>query len=288
MGVAKKKNPFYKYILTFVGTFLMAIAVNMVYEPLGMVTGGFSGLSIVVKEVTKTIVPGGLPLGIFNVLSNVPLFIAAIIIMGSKYIKRTLFATISFSLALFIVPTFEVLYEDYLLAAVFGGVITGVGIGLVFSTSSSTGGTDLLASIIHKYKKYYSIPQILVAIDAVIVLVGAMVFGFNKALYAIIAIFLSSKVSDAILEGLKFAKMAYIISDKYLEIADQIMNVIQRGATKISITGMYSNKEKHMLFCVVTKKEIIQIIEITKKIDPQSFVIINDVREVMGEGFVEQ
>lgn len=270
-----------------VGALLMTVAVNIVYEPMGMVTGGLSGLAIVVKKLTSSFIPGGFPLGLFNIICNIPLFIAAVLIMGPSFIKRTLFATVCFTIGLFLVPTLQIPSHDYLLASVFGGAITGLGIGLVFSSQSSTGGTDLLASIIHKYKRYYSVPQILLVIDGIIVLVGALVFGLNKALYAIIAIFVSSKVSDAILEGLKFAKMAYIISDKYNEIADQILHTLRRGATRINVTGIYSNQEKNMLFCVVSKKEIITIIEITQKIDDKSFIIINDVREVMGEGFME-
>jgi uncharacterized membrane-anchored protein YitT (DUF2179 family) len=109
----------------------------------------------------------------------------------------------------------------------------------------------------------------------------------GNALYATIAVFITAKVSDGILEGLKFAKMAYIISDDYLRIADAIMHQMDRGVTGINATGMYSSRDKKMLFCVVSKNEIVKIIEIAQKIDPKSFVIVSDVREVMGEGFIE-
>jgi uncharacterized membrane-anchored protein YitT (DUF2179 family) len=114
-----------------------------------------------------------------------------------------------------------------------------------------------------------------------------VVFGIGNALYAVIAVFVTTKVSDSILEGLKFAKMAYIISDDYSEIAHAIMHHMDRGVTGVNATGMYSNRDKKMLFCVVSKKEIVRIIEIAKRIDPNSFVIVSDVREVMGEGFIE-
>ena len=153
--------------------------------------------------------------------------------------------------------------------------------------SASTGGTDLHATLIHRYKRHISVPFILTFIDGAIILIGALVFGIGNALYAIIAVFISAKVSDGILEGLKFAKMAYIISDEYDKIAKEIMTTLDRGVTGLSSTGMYSNIDRKMLFCVVSKKEIVKITEIAKKIDPKSFVIVNDVREVMGEGFIE-
>jgi len=275
------------YFLIIFGTILIAASVKLVYEPLGMVTGGVSGLAIVIKKITSIWIDGGIPIWLTNVILNVPLFIAAILVKGKKFLKNTIFATISFTIALYLVPTLDIVYHDYLLAAVFGGVIGGTGLGLVFVTLSSTGGTDLLAMLVHKYKPYYSVPQILVVIDGTIVLAGAISFGVTKALYAVIAVYITSKVSDSILEGLKFAKMAYVISDYYEEIANQVMMELDRGVTGVSATGMYSSKDKKMLFCVVSKKEIILLTEIVSKIDPRAFIIVSDVREVMGEGFRE-
>lgn len=275
------------YSLIIIGTLLMALSVNLVYEPLGMVTGGITGLAIVIKKITSIWIDGGVPIWCSNIILNVPLFIAAALVRGRHFLKNTFFATISFTLALYFVPTYDIVYQDYLLAAVFGGVIGGTGMGLVFVTLSSTGGTDLLAMLVNKYKPYYSFSQILIVIDGVIVMAGAISFGVTKALYAIMAVYITAKISDSILEGLKFAKMAYVISDHYEEIANQVMNKLDRGVTGVSATGMYSSKEKKMLFCVVSKKEIILLTEIVSKIDPGAFIIVSDVREVMGEGFRE-
>lgn len=275
------------YLLVIIGTLLMAVSVNVVYEPLEMVTGGVTGLAIVIKKITSLFIEDGIPIWLSNIMLNIPLFIAAVLVRGKVFLKNTLFATVSFTIALYIVPTFDIVYQDYLLAAVFGGVIGGTGLGLVFITLSSTGGTDLLAMLVNKYKPYYTVPQILIVIDGIIVLAGAISFGVTKALYAIMAVYITSKISDNILEGLKFAKMAYVISDAYEEIAQQIMKNLDRGVTGISATGMYSNKDKKMLFCVVSKKEIIELTEIVSKIDPRAFVIVSDAREVMGEGFRE-
>lgn len=276
-----------KYIDIIVGSFLMALAVNFIYEPLGLVTGGLAGLAIVIKEMSRTIVEGGLPIWIFTVVFNIPLFVVAIKLLGLKTMLNVSIGTAVYILALMIIPIYDFRFEDMLLASVVGGALTGIGLGMVFSASSSTGGTDLLATLVQLNKRHLSVPFILTIIDGAVIAIGALVFGIGNALYAIIAVFITAKVSDGILEGLKFAKMAYIISDEYDKIAQAIMTSLDRGVTGLSSTGMYSSKERKMLFCVVSKKEIVKITEIAKKIDPNSFVIVNDVREVMGEGFIE-
>jgi uncharacterized membrane-anchored protein YitT (DUF2179 family) len=276
-----------KYATILLGTFLIAISINLIYEPLGLVTGGFSGLAIVVKQLTRPLMEGGFPIWLFTAICNVPLFLCAFLLRGKYFLITSFAGTVFLTIALIVVPIYDFHIDDMLLASICGGVIGGIGIGLVFSVSSSTGGTDLLATLLHYYRRHISIPMIMTVIDGVIIFIGALVFGVGNALYAIIAVFITAKVSDGILEGLKFAKMAYIISDNYLKIADSIMTHMDRGVTGISATGMYSNRDKKMLFCVVSKKEIVRIIEIAKKIDPESFVIVSDVREVMGEGFIE-
>lgn len=276
-----------KYFVIILGSVLMALSVNLIYEPLGLVTGGVSGVAIIVKYLTVGIIPGGLPVWLFTVICNVPLFLIAGKVNGIRSLITNVFGTIAFILTLMVIPIIDLKLDDMLLSSIMGGVLGGIGIGLVFSSQASTGGTDLLASVIHTTKKHMSIPMILGVVDGVVILAGAVVFGLGNALYAIIAVVITSKISDGILEGLKFAKMAYIISDHYEEIADAVMNQIGRGVTGVSATGMYSNQEKKMLFCVVSRKEIVRITEISQKIDPKSFVIVSDVREVMGEGFIE-
>lgn len=291
MGKEKQTNrkilALRKYFIIIVGAVLMAVSVNLIYEPIGLVTGGVSGLAIVIKELTLPFVKGGIPVWLFSLISNIPLFLFALFLKGKKFIVLAFVGTVTHILALYIIPVYDLNFQDNLLSSILGGAVSGVGIGMVFSCFASTGGTDLMATLIHDYKKHISIPQILIFIDGSIIILGAIVFGIGNALYAIIAVFISSKVSDGLLEGLKFAKMAYIISDQYDKIADNILKTLKRGVTGLNATGMYSSKERKMLFCVVSKKEIIKIIEIATKIDPKAFVIISDVREVMGEGFIE-
>ena len=186
-----------------------------------------------------------------------------------------------------ILPVIPLAEGDLLLTALYGGVVMGVGIGLVFLSQATTGGTDLIAAIVQHFWRHYSIADIMQVIDAVIVLAGAYLFGIQMALYAVISIYLVSKVSDGIIEGLKFSKAAFIITQKPDELSQILMNELSRGVTGLSAKGMYSGEEKNMLFCVVSRKEIVQLKELTLTLDPDAFVIVTDVREVLGEGFIE-
>ena len=177
--------------------------------------------------------------------------------------------------------------DDLFLTALFGGLISGVGTGLVFLCQATTGGTDMLAALIQRKLPHYSIAQIMQVLDAIVVLVGASVFGITYALYALIAIFAVLKVSDGLIEGLKFSKAAIIISEKSGEIAQAIIHELDRGVTGLDARGMYSGAQKNVLFCVVSKKEIVQLKDLVVGHDSQAFVIVSDAREVLGEGFIE-
>lgn len=270
----------------FAGTFLMALGINLAFDPMGLVCGGVTGLAIVVKYLTGFIWDGGIPVWLSNLLFNGPLFIVALIKKGKKYIAKTMFATVMLSVWIYLIPIYQ-LFDDYILATLFGGVMTGAGIGMVLARMATTGGTDLLSALIHDKLKHITIPQLLAITDGAIVLLGAVVFGVENAMYAICVVYICAKISDGMLEGLKFAKMAHIISDKAEEIAQIILTDVDRGATGVKVQGMYSKEEKKMLICVVTKKEIVELIDIVHKIDPSAFVIVNDVHEVRGEGFIE-
>lgn len=283
-NMSKQKKSYF-YIL--LGTLLVAFSIKVLYDPIGLVTGGISGIAIIVKEITKNLIPGGVPLWLTNFVLNVPIFLVGWKIKGWEFIKTTLFATVLLSVWLYIIPEFSFLDSDFVLVSIFGGVLTGVGMGLVFMARTTTGGTDMIAALIQRYMRHYSISQIMQVLDGIIVITGAYIFGIKFALYAIVSIYLISKISDSIIEGVKFAKLAYIISDQYDEIAKEIMERLNRGTTGLYGEGMYSNKEKKILFCVVSKKEIVLVKEIVHKIDHTAFVIVNDVREVLGEGFVE-
>lgn len=283
-----RKPLWLEYLMIIVGTGLMSLAINSVFDASGMVTGGFSGIAIIIKAWTKGMVNGGIPLWVTNCVLNIPLFFIAWRVKGFSFIKKAILGEISLSVWLAIQPVFHLAGDDLLLAALYGGVIQGVGIGLVFLGGGTTGGTDMMAAIIQNFLQHYSISQIMQIIDGAVVVVGMYVFGIHKALYAIIAVYLVTKVSDGLIEGLKFSKAVYIITEKPEEIARMIMEDLDRGATGINAKGMYSGQDKLMLFVVVNKKEIVMLKEKVDEIDPQAFVIVTDAREVHGEGFIEK
>ncbi len=285
MYSVRSKGENYLYII--IGTIFMAIAVNLVYEPLGMVTGGVTGIGIVIKHYTGHIIEGGIPVWLTNIALNIPLFAAGLLIKGAKFLKNSIIGAISLTVALYLIPVYNLVGDEFFLAAVFGGVFTGIGLGMVISASGSTGGTDLLCVLIRHYFPHLNFSILIGVVDGIIVLFGAIVFGIEITLYAIVALYITSKFSDNILEGLKFAKVAFIISDKYNEIGDRIITDLDRGVTGLYGQGMYTKTDKNVLFCVVSKKQISQIIQLVSQIDPKAFVIVSDVREVMGEGFIE-
>ena len=277
----KKYPVFAEYALIIAGAFIMGFAIKNMYDPINLVTGGVSGIAVILKSV------GGIPLWLTNTLCNIPLFLAAWKIKGWSFIKRTLTATAALSVSLYVIPEIPFLMEDLLLTSLFGGIVSGLGTGLVFLFRATTGGTDMLAALIQRKMRHYSIAQIMQVLDAMVVILGAAVFGVRYALYALIAIYAVAKVSDGLLEGLKFSKQAYIISDRYQEIAQAVMTRMERGVTAVDAVGMYSGQNKKMLFCVVSKKEIVALREIVAEFDKKAFLIVSDVREVFGEGFIE-
>lgn len=277
----KKRPVWVDYVLIVVGAFIMGFAIKNMYDPVNLVTGGVSGIAIIMKSVA------GIPLWMTNTALNIPLFLAAWKINGWKFIKRTAAATVALSVSLYVIPEIAFLPDDLFLASLFGGIVSGVGTGIVFMFSATTGGTDMLAALLQRKMRHYSIAQIMQVLDGMVVLAGATVFGVQYALYALIAIYAVSKISDGILEGLKFSKQAFIISEHYQEIADAIMTRMERGVTSLDAVGMYSGEGRKMLFCVVSKKEIVQIREIVREFDRRAFVIVSDVKEVFGEGFIE-
>lgn len=281
------KMKFSYFLLIIVGTAGVAFAVQCMYDPCGLVTGGFSGIAIIIKSLTEHIIPGGVPLWLTNLLLNIPVFIVAYIKMGKRFIGRTLFGTVMLSAWLYILPVIDLAQGDMLLVALFGGVFSGAGMGMVLRANATTGGTDMVAALIQLKIRHYNVAQIMQILDGAIVILGFFVFGLRPSLYAIVAIFVTTKVSDAILEGFKYSKAAYIITDKYEEVAKILMEELDRGATGLKATGMYTGKDRCVLYCVVSKKQIVTLKEIVVNIDPKAFVIVSDVREVLGEGFLD-
>ena len=282
-----KRSVFWDYVLVIIGTGLLAVSIQCLYDPVNLVTGGFTGLAIIIKSWTSKMIDGGIPLWLTNFLLNVPVFLIALKLKGKKFIFRTFVGTMLLSAWLYVIPVIDLSQGDHVIAAIFGGCLSGAGIGLVLLAKATTGGTDMVATLIQHYLKHYSIVQIMQILDGLIVIIGLYVFGLRSGLYAIVAIFITTKVSDAIMEGFKFSKAAFIITDRYEEIAKCILKELDRSVTRLYAKGMYSGEEKCMLYCVVSQKEIVEVKEIVAKMDPNAFVIVTDAREVLGEGFLE-
>lgn len=265
------------------GVILMGIALSWFLEPNHIVIGGATGLAIIIQDVSKRVLGYGIPLWMTNLAVNIPLFIGAVKIMGFPFLKRTVVATLLLSAVLGLTEGAVELEMDYVLSSVFGGVLSGVGIGLIFRGSATTGGSDLLASLIHRRYKGVSVAKIMFVIDVAIILMGLFVFGTMATLYAVIAVFLISHTIDMVLEGLDFAKAAFIMSEYPDELAKCIMRELDRGATLLYGKGMYTGKNKPVIMVVMAKKQVLKLKEITKEIDENAFIIVTDVREVLGE-----
>ncbi|WP_346937112.1 YitT family protein [Clostridium sp.] len=280
------KDFFYKselknYLIIMVGITILAIGINVYYSPQHLVTGGISGLAIILDYVFS------IPLWLTNVIVNIPLFIVGIKIKGMDFAKKSIFGAAYVSVALWYTSFIPPVQSDLLISSVFGGLFIGTGVGLVLRSSASTGGTDLLAIIIKHYLKKVPINQIMMYIDGMIILVGLFVFGVEKAMYALISIFIVSKVVNTLVEGVNYSKEVHIISEKSNEIAQELMRHLNRGITSINGKGVYTGKSKDILYIVCSTEELIELQRIVKEVDKEAFIIINDVREVVGRGFTQ-
>jgi uncharacterized membrane-anchored protein YitT (DUF2179 family) len=285
MNTTLKREAF-DYLLIVLGTTCMAVGINLFFDPNRLVIGGVSGLAIIIADYSARI-NFAIPIWLTNLVLNAPLFLLAAKYLGRKFFIRTLFSTLYLSLALFLTQNLPLpLPEgDLFLSSVFGGVFTGIGSALVFKAEATTGGSDMLAFVIHHQLKHISLSKILFVIDGLIIALGYFAFSAVNTLYAIIAAYVTTKIIDAILEGLSFAKAAFIITDHSENIARAIMDDLERGVTSLSGQGMYTQTEKNVLLCVASSKEMPKLKEIVHRYDEKAFLIVADVREVLGEGF---
>ncbi|MBU3177382.1 YitT family protein [Clostridium estertheticum] len=282
-----KNENILNYMYIMIGATILAAGINMFFASLKLVTGGVSGLAIVIEYLSIKNYGVDIPLWFTNIVVNIPLLAIAIKLKGRAFVGKSMFAAAYLSFALFYTSFIPVPKVDLLIASIFGGVFVGIGLGFVLRASASTGGTDLAANIIKVYLKNVPIAKIILVIDSTIILLGAFVFGIEKAMYALISTYIVSKVIDSILEGINFSKAVFIISDYSNEIAEILMKDLNRGVTGIHAKGMYSKGEKQVLFVVVGKDEIVPLQKMVKEIDTKAFITIADVREVLGEGFTE-
>ena len=273
--------------LILVGTLIMAVGTNLFFNPSNMVPGGFTGLAIILEYLTQGLPWGGIPVWLGNILLNAPLLVLAIIVRGWPFIRRTILASLSFSFWLYVLPQIDVASDDFFCVAVFGGVLMGLGLGLVFLGRATTGGMDTVAALLQKAFPHFRVAKVMPVLDGLVILLSMFIFGVKISLYAIVAVFLEGLVADRVIAGFRNAVQFYIITSKPEETAAEIMKTIDRGVTKIYAKGMYTQKERPVLMCVVGTREATALKDVVYSLDPKAFMILADAQEVRGEGFLK-
>ncbi|GIM45441.1 UPF0750 membrane protein YvjA [Collibacillus ludicampi] len=270
-----------EYLLMSVGALILSIAVNWIFIPNKTVTGGVSGIGILLYYTI------GLPITYSQLLFNIPLFIAGVKWLGGKtFGVKTLYGILTLTFFLWLTEPLihHPLTTNPLLASIYGGLTLGLAIGLVFRAQGSTGGTDLLARLFQKATGV-SPGVLLLFIDGSIIASAGIIFNVERILYALISLFVTSKTIDFIQQGFSQAKLAYIISRHDKELQDAVLFNLNRGITRLTGVGGYTGEERPIFMCVVQQSEVSKLKNLVREVDPQAFVIVTDAHEVLGEGF---
>ncbi|MBM7580103.1 YitT family protein [Jeotgalibacillus terrae] len=266
------------YVYVIIGALFVAISFNVFLLPNAVASGGTSGISTILNGLFEW------RPAIVQYAFNIPLFIAGVILLGKNFGLKSFVGTLALPGWVFLTENWAPWTEDPLLGALFGGIGVGIGLGIVFRGKASTGGTDLAAQIIHKYSGL-GLGTSIAIIDGLIVLSSAIVFSIEQGLYALIALYVTSKTIDLVQVGWQRSKMVHIITNRQEEISRAIFDEVDRGVTKLSAYGGYTDHERPILMCVIDQTEFTKLKNVVKKIDPKAFVIVNDASEVLGEGF---
>lgn len=275
------KKTIIEYLGITAGSFLIALALTVFLVPNRIAAGGVSGLATVIFYLTS------FPIGVTMLIINIPLFLAGLKIMGKSFGIRTIYGIGSLSIFTDLLqPHMTSLTNDLLLASIYGGVVGGIGLGLVFRFRGTTGGTDLIASLINYYTGI-SVGEGLLIADGVVVTLAGIFFNLEVALYAAVTIFITSQTIDVIQEGLNFKKGVLIISDRAEEINQMVVDDLNRSTTEFAAKGGYSGEKKRVLLCIISRSEVSEVKRAVADIDKDAFVIISNVHEVLGEGFTE-
>jgi uncharacterized membrane-anchored protein YitT (DUF2179 family) len=267
-----------EYINVIIGSAIIALAFNVFLLPNQIASGGVSGISTILLSVF------GWEPAYVQWAFNIPLFIAGVVLLGKQFGVKTLIGTLFLPFVVFLTKNIDPWTNDALLGALFGGIAVGLGLGIVFRGNGSTGGTDLAAQIITKYTGL-TLGTSVVLIDGLIVISAALVFDIERGLYALIALYVTSKTIDLVQVGFGRSKTAMIITNKQEEVRAGILNKIDRGVTKLSAHGGFTDDERPVLMCVVDQREFTKLKQLVKSLDPTAFVVVMDASEVLGEGF---
>jgi uncharacterized membrane-anchored protein YitT (DUF2179 family) len=286
------KKWFISYSLIVIGSVILAAGFVFFITPYKIVPGGVYGIAIVIHYLTEGIfswAPSGFPIGLMGLIMNIPLTVIGIRILGPRFGVKTVVGFVLTSVFMDLITYFygelPLVAGDALLSSIFGGVLVGLGLGLIFKSKATSGGSDIVAMIIAKYTKL-PLGQLMIYVDSVIVLIGLLVFADWKIpLYSWIVIFVTGKTIDIVLQGISVDKTLFIVSDKFEEIRDRIINDLNRGGTYIPGKGMYNGSDKTIIFTVVNRREMALLQEFIHEIDPRAFLTVLEANEILGEGF---
>lgn len=268
-------------IITF-GIILVALSVEYFYAPNNIAAGGVTGAAIVINAIMPN-----LSIGMLTLILNVVLFAAAFLFIDGKFGVKTIYASLGLSIIIWVIEKFfnpMAVTNDLMMATVFGTLISAVGMAFVFNENASTGGTDILAKILNKFF-HLDIGKSLLVVDFVITFASILAFGINVGLYAMLSVILLGLVVDRLIEGFNVCKSVFIISKKNDEISKFIINTLDRGCTFLKGMGAYTCQESDVLYAVISRNQFIKLKKFIKEIDPQAFITVGEVHEVLGEGF---
>jgi len=286
------KKWFISYSLIVIGSIILAAGFVFFISPYKIVPGGVYGIAIVIHYMTEGMLrwaPSGFPIGMMGLILNIPLTIIGIRILGPRFGVKTVvgfvLTSVFMDLITYLFGEAPLVAGDALLSSIFGGVLVGLGLGLIFKSKATSGGSDIVAMILAKYTKL-PLGQLMIYVDSAIVLIGLVVFADWKIpLYSWIVIYITGKTIDIVLQGMSVDKTLFIVSDKFVEIRDRIINDLHRGGTYIPGKGMYNGSDKTVIFTVVNRREMALLQEYIHEIDPKAFLTVLEANEILGEGF---
>lgn len=282
MEKGKFFTEFRAYLGMLIGCVFYALSIVLFLEPCGIVAGGVSGLATLLHLLNEKI-----PIGLISVAINIPIFLLGLKYTGWKFILRCLLTVVTLGLCTDLLAFLPAMTLDPLLASIYGGVFQGIGIGLFIRFEFSSGGTELLGRVISKWVKILNIPVCVGLCDAIVVLTGAIVLqAADNILYALIVVFVSTKLSELILVGFEKSKLCIIICNKGKEVAEELIAQSPRGVTMLNGQGMYRHEDRDVLLTCVKNRQLTQLRKIVRSVDDTAFVIINDSVEVRGKGFI--
>ena len=273
-----KKEIIWSYVQILLGCLIGAAAYPAFLIPNNIAPGGLTGTATIISYLT------GWPIGALSLVLNVPLFLIGYRTMGRVFAFRSLVATVLFSVLIDLLPLKPV-SEDPLLGTLFGGVVLGIGLGLILRGGATTGGSDMIARMVHRRVQFISVGMFLFALDFLVVVAAAFVIGSAQALYALINIYVCSRVIDAVMVGFGGNKACFVMTGAWEKITGRIMNEIGRGVTLLSARGAYSGQEHPVVLCVAARQEVIAVKRIVREEDERAFMFITEAHEALGEGF---